>query len=103
MPGQTVRIDETEFPLSSGNPFEFAGVHSGTDLSGVQMDITVYSDVDARHIEDLIKKDKVTVDWPKGGRNIGFDHEQRAQSEMILALYARYESLVESLIENGQG
>ena len=68
MPGQTIRIDETEFPLSSGNPFEFASVHSGTDLSGVQMDITVYSDVDARHIEDLIKKDKVTVEDPFANR-----------------------------------
>ena len=64
MPSKTVRIDDTEFTLSSGSPFDFSGVHSGRDLSGIEFNVTAYSDVEAHKIEELIKKDTVTVDDP---------------------------------------
>ena len=68
MSRNTMAIDETEFPLSAGNPFEFVGIHSGGDLAGVELDITVYADADFQTIEELLKKDIVTVEDPFAGR-----------------------------------
>ena len=70
MPGKIIRIDELAFPLSSGSPFEFPGIHSGRDLSGFNLDLTVYSDTEARQMEKLIKKkDTVKVEDPFADRH----------------------------------
>ena len=57
-------IDQTKLPPSVGNPFLFDGVHSGGQLSGIEVEIAVYSDEDNRTIEAIFKKDSVTVDDP---------------------------------------
>ena len=64
MTEKIVKIDEIEFPLSSCKPFEFAGVHSRRSLPGIDIDITVYSDVDVHQVEELLKKDTVGVQDP---------------------------------------
>lgn len=64
MPKKTIRIDKTEFPLSSGSPLRCEGVHPGRELSGIDMDVTAYSDVEAHEIEELLKRDTVEVDDP---------------------------------------
>ena len=64
MTDKMAKIDEIEFPLSSCSPFEFAGVHSGKELPGIDIDITVYSDVDVHQVEELLKKDTVRVQDP---------------------------------------
>ena len=68
MTNKAIRIDETVFALSSGSPFEFTGVHSGRDLSGIDLNITAYTDIETRQIEELLKKDTVTVDDPFADR-----------------------------------
>ncbi len=64
MQGRGIRIDEIEFSIDSGSPFEFEGIHSGRVLSGINLDITVYSDEDVRRIEALKKSETVEVDDP---------------------------------------
>ena len=64
MTDKIAKIDEIEFPLSSCSPFEFAGVHSGRELPGIDIDITVYSDVDFHQVEELLQKDTVGVQDP---------------------------------------
>ena len=68
MTDNTVKIDEIEFAISSGKPFEFKGIHSGRNLSGIDLNITVYTDIETRQIEGLLKKDTVTVDDPFADR-----------------------------------
>ena len=68
MSSNTIRIDEIEVPDSAGRPFVFNGVHSGTELSGIDVEITVYSDADIQSIEQLFKKDTVMVEDPFIGR-----------------------------------
>ena len=64
MPNNSIRIDEIEVPGSAGRPFVFDGVHSGTELSGIDMEIKIYTDADIQSIEELLKKDTVTVGDP---------------------------------------
>ena len=64
MPNNSIRIDEIEVPGSAGRPFVFDGVHSGTALSGIDMEIKIYTDADIQSIEELLKKDTVTVGDP---------------------------------------
>ena len=64
MPHKPIRIDDIEIAASEGRPFEFTGVHSGTELAAIDVRITVYSDAAVQTIEDLRKKDTVTVDDP---------------------------------------
>ena len=68
MSSNTIRIDEIEVPDSAGRPFVFNGVHSGTELSGIDVEITVYSDADMQSIEQLFETDTVTVEDPFTGR-----------------------------------
>ena len=68
MPERTIRIDETAFTLSSGSPFKFTGVHSGSNLSGIDLNISAYSDVEAHQIEELLKKDTVEIEDPFADR-----------------------------------
>ena len=64
MQERTIGIGGTEFALSSGSPFEFEGVHSGRDLSGIDLNIAAYTDVEAHQVEELLKKDTVEVEDP---------------------------------------
>ena len=64
MPKTSIRIDGIEVPDSAGRPFVFGGVHSGTELSGIDIEITIYTDADIRIIEELLKKDTVIVEDP---------------------------------------
>ena len=64
MQEKTIGIGGTKFTLSSGSPFEFEGVHSGRNLSGIDMNTTAYSDVETHQVEELIKKDTVEVEDP---------------------------------------
>ena len=68
MPERIIKIDETDFTLPSGSPFEFTGVHSGRELSGIELNVTAYSEVDAHQIEELLKKDTVEVQDPFADR-----------------------------------
>ena len=68
MSERAIRIDETKFTLPSGSPFEFTGVHAGRELSGIDLNITAYSDVEAQEIEGLLKKDTVEVEDPFADR-----------------------------------
>ncbi len=68
MADKMIRIDEFSFPLSSGSPFVFGGVHSGKDLAGLNVDTTVYSDAESHQVDELLKKRTVTVEDPFAGR-----------------------------------
>jgi hypothetical protein len=48
VPPRTIRIDETAFTLSSGSPFKFTGVHSGSNLSGIDLNISAITTVAVR-------------------------------------------------------
>ena len=51
-----------EFSLNEGTPFAFEGVHSGGQLSGIEVTLTVYSDDDAQALDELFKKKTAMVD-----------------------------------------
>ena len=53
-----------EISPTAGNSFVFEGVHSGGQLSGIKVAVTVYSNDDAHAIDELFEKDCVTVDDP---------------------------------------
>lgn len=61
-PSKTLKIDQMEFPPNAGTPFEFEGIHSGGQLSGIEVTVTAYSDDDAQALDELFKKKTVTVD-----------------------------------------
>ena len=62
--GNALKIDQMELSPTVGNPFVFEGVHSGGQLSGIEVAVTVYSNDDAHAIDELFEKDCVTVDDP---------------------------------------
>ena len=67
-PNNSIKIDDIQVRASSGRPFAFDGVHSGKTLSGIDMKVTVDTDADIQTIEDLLKKDTVTVEDPFADR-----------------------------------
>lgn len=68
MPDNTIAIDEIRVPSSAGRPLAFVGVHSGTELSGIDMEITVYTNAEFNNIEQLFQKETVMVEDPFVGR-----------------------------------
>ena len=62
--GNALKIDQMEISPTAGNSFVFEGVHSGGQLSGIKVAVTVYSNDDAHAIDELFEKDCVTVDDP---------------------------------------
>ena len=64
MQEKAIGLGGTEFTLSSGSPFKFEGVHSGRELSGIDLNIIAYSEVEAHQVEELLKKDTVEVEDP---------------------------------------
>ena len=67
-PNNSIKIDDIQVGASAGRPFAFDGVHSGKTLSGIDMEITVDTDADIQTIEELLKKDTVTVEDPFADR-----------------------------------
>ena len=67
-PNNSIKIDDIQVRASAGRPFAFDGVHSGKTLSGIDMEITVNTDADIQTIEELLKKDSVTVEDPFADR-----------------------------------
>lgn len=61
---KNVIIDDIRLNPSCGKPFEFTGVHSERGLSGIDLDITVSTEIEIRQIEKLFKKSTVMVDDP---------------------------------------
>ena len=61
-PVKPLKIDDMEFSLDAGTPFAFEGVHSGGQLSGIGVRVTVYSDDDAQALDELFKKKTAIVD-----------------------------------------
>lgn len=61
-PRKPLKIDHMELSLNAGAPFEFEGVHSGGQLSGIEVTVTVYSDDGAQAIDELFKKKTAVVD-----------------------------------------
>ncbi len=61
-PVKVLKIDQMEFSLNAGTPFTFEGVHSGGQLSGIKVTVTVYSDDDAQALDELFKKKTAMVD-----------------------------------------
>ncbi len=51
-----------ELSPNAGTPFEFEGVHSGGQLSGIEVTVTVYSDDDAQTLDELFQKKTAIVD-----------------------------------------
>ena len=62
--GNALKIDQMELSPTVGNPFVFEGVHSGGQLSGIEVAVTVYSNDDAHAIDELFERASVTVDDP---------------------------------------
>ena len=67
-PNNSIKIDDIQVRASAGRPIAFDGVHSGKTLSGIDMEITVNTDADIQAIEELLKKDTVTVEDPFADR-----------------------------------
>ena len=63
-PGNALKIGQMELSPTAGNPFVFEGVHSGGQLSGIEVAVTVYSSDDAHAVDELFERDSVTVDDP---------------------------------------
>ena len=68
MQEKTIGIGGTKFTLSSGSAFEFEGVHSGRGLSGIDLNVTAYTEAEAHQVEELLKKDTVEVEDPFSDR-----------------------------------
>ena len=68
MPGNVIRIDEIEIPDSNGRPLAFEGIHSGAELSGIELEITVYAEEDIQNMQQLFNSNTVTVEDPFVGR-----------------------------------
>ena len=99
MPQDTIRIDGTDFPLSAGRAFVFAGVHSEKDLSGVDMDITAYSDMEIHQIDEMLKKDTVLVEDPFTSRQYEATWGRKSYSYQEGRQERRYQFEVKELDE----
>lgn len=64
-----IKIEEVEFRDSAGAPFEYGGIHSGSLLAGMRMNVTAYTEDEISLVEELIEKSTVTVEDPFAGRS----------------------------------
>ena len=80
--GNALKIDQMEILPTAGNPFVFEGIHSGGQLSGIEVAVTVYSNDDAHAIDELFEKDCVTVDDPFTNRQ--YEATLHGKSSMYL-------------------
>ena len=63
-----IKVDNIEFVLADGQSFEFTGVHARRELSGIDLDVTVSTQIEIQQIEELLKKKTVVVIDPFVGR-----------------------------------
>ena len=63
-----IKIEEVQFRDSAGTPFVYEGVHSGSELAGLSMDVTAYTEDDVSLVEELIEKQTVAVEDPYAAR-----------------------------------
>lgn len=61
---KNVTIDDIKLNPSCGKPFGFTGVHSEGELSGIELDITVSTEIEIRQLDELFKKSTVMVADP---------------------------------------
>ena len=62
-----INVDGIKFSVDSGTPFSFDGVFSPQKLSGIELSFKVYGSQE-KEIENLLKKEKVTVEDPFVGQ-----------------------------------
>ncbi len=61
-------VDGIKFSISSGVPFSFDGVFSQQKRSGFELSFTTYGSQQGEEVDNLLKKEKVTVEDPFAGR-----------------------------------
>ena len=64
-----IKIEESHFRDPYGVPFEYEGIHSGSRLAGMSMNVTTYTEEEISLVEELIEKATVTVEDPFAGRS----------------------------------
>jgi hypothetical protein len=62
-PTTQIIIDDLEFVISDGSPFEFPAVFTDRQLSGIELDFRT-NDAMAEAIEEVFKRDKVKISDP---------------------------------------
>ena len=62
MPKNFITINDVKLNTSAGRPMTFQGKHSGTTLSGIDLDFSVYGQENIKKMEKLLKFDTVQVD-----------------------------------------
>lgn len=63
-----INVEGIKFPVNSGVPFSFDGVFSSQNLSGIKLSFTVFGSRKEEEVENLLKKEKVTVEDPFVGQ-----------------------------------
>jgi len=64
MPKNFITINDVKLNTFAGRPITFQGKHSGTTLSGIDLDFSAYSQEDIQKMEKLLKFDTVQVNDP---------------------------------------
>ena len=64
-----IKLDDVKFQDSAGAPFEYEGIHSGSRLAGMSMNVTVFTEDDISLVDGLIANSTVTVEDPFVGRS----------------------------------
>ena len=95
-------IDGLCFSMESGTPFQYAGIHSGVDLSGIDIEVTAYSDEDISSIKELLQRDKVNVIDPFAGRTYDATIRRKSDSYTVGQPGRRYNFEVKELDEAKQ-
>ena len=102
MNDDAVVIDGFRFPIQPCTPFEYAGVHSGKDLSGIDLDLTVYLDNDISQLKELLQSDTVEVRDPFAGRTYDATIRRKSDSYTVGQPGRRYNFEVKELDEAKQ-
>jgi len=76
-------IDGMAFPITSGTSFSFNGVFSGKELAGIELSFTVYGSQQENIIENILKKEKVTVNDPFTDRTYEATVRMRSNSFQV--------------------
>ena len=92
-------IDGLCFSMESGTPFQYAGVHAGVDLSGIDIEVTAYSDEDISSIKELLQRDKVNVIDPFANRTYEATIRRKSDSYTVGQPGRRYNFEVKELDE----
>lgn len=79
MTSQQLGIDEFTFQASNGEWSEFTGIHSGQDLTSIDLDLVVEGSDDVARVRELVQRPKVHVRDPIAGRE--YDATLQVKSE----------------------